>query len=322
VPRAPRILTTLYFPHRPAWASRVTQIDPSRHSLPGRLWTLLRRAREFDAIILNAGGHDDQFAAILLRRLRPKVHLVLSDCTWKLEPSRLVRGLSRLAVRLMDGPRVHYCVFSADEAARFPHTWGVDRGRVHVTHWYVGWSEEEFKAPISEGGYVFSGGDSMRDYRALIEAARDVPAEVRIASHLSPPIAEADLPGNVRYGPIPSDQYFTEMRGASVVVVCLLEDSERSAGQNNYIGPMALGKLVVVNDTTAVREYVDPGRTALVVPSGDADALADAIRWALDPANAAEARAIVERGKRDVMERFPPQRYAERLIEVAESAAS
>jgi glycosyltransferase involved in cell wall biosynthesis len=107
-----------------------------------------------------------------------------------------------------------------------------------------------------------------------------------------------------------------------VVVVCLEADSERSAGQNNYLGPMALGKLVVINDTTGVREYVEHGRTALVVASCDPDALAATLQWALDPDNTRAVREIVERGRRDVIDRFPPESYSESLIRVAETVAS
>lgn len=106
------------------------------------------------------------------------------------------------------------------------------------------------------------------------------------------------------------------MCSASVVIVALAGSTECSAGQNNYLNPMALGKLVIVTDGTGVVEYVDHRRTAIVVPAGDQSALAREIEWALDPSNAVEADAIAERGRRDVIERFNPDGYVARLLEL------
>jgi glycosyltransferase involved in cell wall biosynthesis len=80
----------------------------------------------------------------------------------------------------------------------------------------------------------------------------------------------------------------------------------------------ALGKLVIVNDATGVREYVEDRRTGLIVASHDPAALAEAMRWALDPANAEQAREIAEAGKRDVLERFGKVAYLDRMLEIAE----
>jgi hypothetical protein len=314
-----RILTTLYYPQRPAWVAVAEMIDPGTKSLAARVRELLRRAPGHDAVILNGADRGDQLAAIVLRRLRPSVPIVITDCQWKLEAGFGERAATRLGIRLLDGPRTCYCVASTDEQSRFPRSWGVAPERVFVTHWYVGLSDAEASAAVTDGGYVFAGGDSMRDYGPLLEAARRGSFEVRVATHLDPPVA--DLPANVRFGPMTPEEYVTAMCGASVVAVCLAADTERSAGQSNYLNARALGKLVVVNDTTGVRDYVEDGQTGVLVPSGDPQALAEALEWALDPSNSAEVRRIAENGKRVVGERFRPQDYVERLLEIVESVA-
>jgi glycosyltransferase involved in cell wall biosynthesis len=106
------------------------------------------------------------------------------------------------------------------------------------------------------------------------------------------------------------------MCDASVVVVALAAGSERSAGQNNYLSPMALGKLVVVTDAIGVREYVTEGETGLVTPAGDPEALAAALAWALDPANAGDVEWIAGRGQGEALERFTPDRYVASLLGV------
>jgi glycosyltransferase involved in cell wall biosynthesis len=293
-------------------------IDPDSHTQLGLIWQLLRRASGYDVIVLNGSGRRDQLAASLLRRLRPKVRLVLTDCTWKVEDSRAAHSLTRIGIWLMDGPRTHYCVLSSTEKELFPSTWGVDAERVFFTPWYFWLSVEEARLPTPEQGFVFSGGDSLRDYRPLIEAAPTLPVEIRIAAHRAPPVSESEMPPNVTFAPLPPEQYFETMCEASVVVVALEADSERSAGQNSYLNPMAKGKLVVINDTTGVRDYVSDGETALIVPNHDPASLADAVKWALDPSNAEEARKIVRRAQRDVTDRFPLGRYVAQLIQIAD----
>lgn len=317
---APRILTTTGYPSRPEWATRVDAV--ASRSPAGLVREVLARASGYDAIVLAASARADQAAAAAVRRLRPDRLLVLQDSTWKRGESALDRLASRAGVRLIDGPRTHFCVLSDAERGRFSETWGVDPSRVHLTHWYYGLTEEELAAPVEERGYVFSGGDSMREYRPLIEAARSVAAPIRIAARRDPPVERRLLPPNLDFGPRSEREYFEEMCGADVVVVALAGSTERSAGQNNYLNPMALGKLVIVTDGTGVREYVEHRRTGLVVPAGDGEALGRELSWALDPANRSEIRAIAERGREHALDRFSPDAYVKRLLEVVSEASA
>ena len=291
-------------------------VDPEAHGGPGLMRELLRRAGDYDAFILNLSGRREQLAAAMLRRLRPRLGLVLTDCTWKVESSMPARIASRAGIRLMDGPRTRYCVLSSAEEALFPRTWGVSPERVAYTPWYVWLSVQEEALSTNRGGFVFAGGDSMRDYGSLIEAARELPMEVRIASYSGPPQG-SEPPPNVSFGSLPPEQYFKTMCEASVVVVALAADTERSAGQQSYLNPIAKGKLVVLNDTTGVRDYLRDRETALIVPSGDPAALAQAIGWALDPANADAVDRIADQGRREVRERFGLDRYVGQLVDLA-----
>jgi hypothetical protein len=317
---APRVLTTLFVRDLPkdcAWRQHSELVAQTEMSLFAWLRTLLRRAPEFDIAILNGSSRPDQLAAMLLRRLRPSLPLLITDCQWKIEASWPARTLTKLGLRVIDGPRTHYAVLSTEDQKNFSTSWGVDPERVFLTFWFPAVSEEEMRAPTSEDGYAFAGGNSLRDYEALIAAARQVPFEVRIATNQPPPEGAAELPQNLTYGPLDGDEYFRQWCHASVVVVPLASGTPRSAGQTTYQSVRALGKLVIVNDATGVREYVDDRRTGLIVPSHDPAALAEAMRWALDPANAAQAREIAAAGKRDVLERFGKVAYLDRMLEIA-----
>jgi glycosyltransferase involved in cell wall biosynthesis len=124
----------------------------------------------------------------------------------------------------------------------------------------------------------------------------------------------------VTLGPVDATRYDELLRAASVVVVPIEARRDRSAGQQTYLNAMALGKPVVVTDALGVREYVEDGRTGLIVPPGDPSALRTALQWLLDPANSAEVTALGARARAVALERFGPDEYVRRLLEVLDVA--
>jgi hypothetical protein len=310
-----RFVSTLWFPLRAQWMSRADVLPPDETWTARRVCQVVRQGLMHDLAVLNGSGRADQLAALLLRLVHPRMRIVLTDCTWQLPQSRLRAAAERLLVRALDGPRTTYCVLSRAEAQQFPLTWGVDPERVRVTHWYHGLRDQDLHAPALPSEGVFAGGDSLRDYGPLLEAAARLDVPVRVAARQLPP---ADLPPSVSFGEVDEEQYRELMRRARVVVVPLRGGTERSAGQNNYLNPMALGKLVVVTAGTGVDEYVEDGVTGLVVPPGDATALAHALHWALDPTQAARHDSIRRQARATVLERFSPESYVAQLLEVVD----
>ena len=313
------MLTTSDYPLRKEWTERAEVIEP-RSGLD-LIRQLVARSPDYEAVVLWGEHRSEQTAALVLARLRRRVPVVLQ--VDGLETRNQHRRQARITG---DGapagrPPNHFCVLTRAELESFPCTWRVAPDRVHLTPFYYGLSDAELAAPTSTDGSVFAGGDSLRDYRPLTEAAAGIDAPVRIAAFSPPPVPRSALASNVEFGPLPGDQYVAALRGASVVVVALAGGTERSAGQQNYLNAMALGKPPVVTEATGVSDYVEHRRTGLVVPPGEPRALAGELRWALDPANANEAQAIAERGRLTALERFSPDRYVRRLIEVVEEVA-
>jgi hypothetical protein len=298
-----RFLTTLPYTRRAAWTARAEIVDPIR---------AVQRAGRHEAVVLNGSVRTDQLAAALVARRRNRPAVVLADATWKSGgPAR------RSAMRAIDHRDAHYCVLSQEEATMFPATWGVAPERVHVTpfHWVL--DEGEVEDVPDTDGTIFAGGDSLRDYRPLLEAAEGLPARVTIASRSRAP---ARPPANVTIGELNQRRYVERFRSASIVVVPLEPRRDRSAGQQTYLNAMALGKPVVVTDALGVRDYVEDRRTGLIVPPGDAAAMRAALDWLLDPANAGEVRAIRDRARAVALERFGPEQYVRRLVEVVDLA--
>jgi glycosyltransferase involved in cell wall biosynthesis len=110
--------------------------------------------------------------------------------------------------------------------------------------------------------------------------------------------------------------------GRAAVCLGVFGESAKAARvvPNKVWQAMAAGRPVVTADTPAVREVLHDGRSALLVPPGDPDALGDALaRLAADPAlreriGAAGRAAYLERGApaavaarlRDALERLSP----------------
>jgi glycosyltransferase involved in cell wall biosynthesis len=316
---APRFLTTLAYTRRPAWIARAEIVDPPRLGSRAALARLVREAGRYEALVLNGSRRLDQLAAAAIARRRRPPATVLLDATWKAGSGKAERAARRAAIRALDHRNAHYCVLTEAERQLFPATWPVPLERVHVTpfHWVL--SEEQLAEPAPRDGGVFAGGNSLRDHGPLVEAARRLDAPVTIASSVLP---DGPLPPNVTAGPVSAERYDDLFRRATVVVVALEPRADRSAGQQTYLNAMVLGKPVIVADALGVSEYVVDGETGLVVPPRDARALGGALRWVIDPDNADAVRAMGERARAVALERFGPETYAERLLEVVDMAVA
>jgi glycosyltransferase involved in cell wall biosynthesis len=317
-----QVLTTLHFPRRAAWRERVDVLRPDRGRGPALARTLVRASKRYDAMVVDADGRplDQMAAAVLIARRRRRPRVIFADCAWGVGGSLLDRLTARAAVRLIDGPHVHYCVHARDHQHRFPEIWRVESRRVHLTPYYYTLSEEELALPTGRDGSVFAGGYSNRDFAPLVEVSLRVSAPMTLATERLSAEQRSQLPARVRAGRISHDEFVRLMSRASVVVVPLEHRTDRSAGEQTYLNAMAMGKPVIVTDTMGVRDYVEHEQTGLIVPPRDPDALAHALEWTLNPANEPAALAMGERARQVALARFGPDNYVAGLLSVIDSA--
>ena len=316
----------MWAPGVPAW-SDVTVIDPRTMPKPRFIGRVVRAAPSFDAVIINGSArfHDlyrDLIAAILVGCRREPTPVVVAEVAWDLGSAPLSRllgiegfslpSVARLGVQALDGDHVTYCIFSQEERDLFSRTFGVPTERTEVVRFaHTLWSRAD--GPAHDGGYVFAGGDSLRDYETLLAAVDGLDVPVRIATNhdLGP------LPANVTCGPVPYEEYVELIAGARLVVVPM-RSTRRAAGLITYLDAMALGKPTIVTDSPAVGEYVEHGRTGMVVAPEDPHAMRDAITWVLDPVNAGAVEAMRGAARASVRH---PMKYWQSLRDVAERAA-
>lgn len=317
------VATTLDWTSRPAWMAAVDVVDVEGRPALEQARALIRAARTHRVLVLNGSltGRVQPMVAVAISRMRRPPRVLLTDCTWKAGEPPVDRRVRRAAVRALDGPHMTYCVLSSFEREQFGTTWGVDPSRVRFTPWYVGLPDEELADPqVRDDGHVFAGGDSLRDYGPLLASAHELGAPLVVASRT---LGDHPVPDGVRAGPVSPERFAELSASAATVVVPLAARSDRSAGHFTYLNAMALGKPVVVTDTPGVRDHVEDGRTGLIVPPGDARALAAAVRWTVAPETRAEALAMGARAREDVLTRFSADRHVACMLElVAEALAA
>lgn len=304
------------------WNTYVEDYLPEHAGTPRDYLQLLKLARKREILILNgsvgrAQLYRDLIFAILLKLLPKRPRVLIQDATWEPASEALGREfpllrpvlpwLARKAISLVDGPHVRYAVLSSDELKLFPKVWNVDRGRV-VFQPFPNTLHQYRDTPTRDDGYLFAGGNSVRDY-GLLEAAlqgTDIPA--RVAARWHPAGA---LP-NLQAGPTSHHEFMTMLANARAVVVPLRQ-TVRSGGQQTYLNAMGLGKPVVVTEAPGVRDYIVDGVTGVIVPPR-VEALRAALRHVMDPANAAHYAQMGRRARSDVLNRFTEEHYRHGLL--------
>jgi len=322
--RQREFLTTSYLPHRETWAARCEMIDLDALTRPSLIRHLIRGARTHQAVILDGSDgpralYVELLAAIAIRRGLggTATPIVLKECQWKLGGSRLDRLATRLGLRILDGPKVAYCVLSDWERERFTKTWGIDPDRVFLTPYCYTLSEAELAVPTSTRGGIFAGGDSLRDYGPLLTVAPELDERVSLATKT----LNRPLPANVTAEPASHKRFIELLCNARIVVVPLTDRDDRTAGQQTYLNAMALGKPLIVTDSPGVREYVDAGRTGIIIPPRDPQALRQALSWLLDPANATVIKRMTTEAAHTARTRFSPERFLQATLDVADRMA-
>ncbi|MET0928135.1 MAG: glycosyltransferase family 4 protein [Aeromicrobium sp.] len=153
------------------------------------------------------------------------------------------------------------------------------------------------------GSTVSSAGeDRYRDHDLLVEAVRrvreDVPA-LRLELATGLPV---DLPTDL--GTLFTGRMGGRMRdlyGRSTVVGIALRPTSTGSGLTVVLEAMASGRPLVVTDNPGVSDYVEHGVTGLLVPPGDVEAFADALRQLVSDPDRARAmgRAAADRARSD-----------------------
>lgn len=276
-----------------------------------------------DAVVISSDVEALVFAAVRLLpwAAKPRIVFVPFIFTERSQPTinRLRLAYYRFVMRFVSCAICH----SVLEVERYP-TLFAGCGTEFV---YVPWGTyvPDKAEIIALGGplptdapapVVVSVGRSGRDYPTLATAAQDLACQVVIICNEAVALGGVTAGGNIEIltNCLGMD-YFWQMLRAAVVVVPLRVENI-SAGQMVIIQAMSLARPLIVTWTPTIGDYLEDGVNALLVPRGDAPALAAAIASLL--ANPTKAAALGARALADYETRFSGAAHIRLLVQAIE----
>jgi glycosyltransferase involved in cell wall biosynthesis len=322
--RRARILSAFKFRASPKNIERTTVVPkPSgwirgipRGDQIGLALSLFHQRSKFDVVIVP--GHLPGLLFSALQRLLPgrKTHIIFMDCFWYRETSVWRRIFKKWQMQFCL-KAVDLCVVLAHrEIQAYAEEFGVDQSTfVFVPH-HTTLHPHRFKFAISNGDYIFAGGNGDRDYRTFVEAVKTLRTPCVIACTDDQRLAGIDLPRHVRRVRASAEEFRQLLAGAMIVVVPMEGGHLHSGGQQSFLNAMALGKPVVVTDPDGASSYIENGVTGLLVPPGNADQLGEALRYLLEDEKRREEMGAnaLESGKQ-----FTPEHAYDQICSLADA---
>lgn len=248
------------------------------------------RVRGVDAVVVGYPGQLDMPLARVLSRRLPLIFNPLVSLTETLVNDRgrfrrgspagaALRALDRLALRCADV----VVADTAQNAAFLSELGGVPHARLEVC--LVGAEERVFrpvwKRPKRFHALFVGKLIPLHGLETILAAAELAPeVSLRIVGSGQLERLLGDRPANVEWVPwIPYERLAVELRSAAAALG-IFGSSPKAARviPNKVFQALACGTPVITADTPASRELLVDGRDALLVPPGNPEALADALR--------------------------------------------
>lgn len=278
-------------------------------------WRVLKRADEQSVLLCNGSSRIGKLICVLnhllpIRRRKTLMwdSFVETNSRWK---RRLVHWMVRGCTTIV--------VFSRREVRAQARYVGVSEDRFV----FLPYKSNHSKRPpirIPIGNYIFSGGNSCRDYRTLFEAVCNTRIPV-IVSTTSPEVTQGlEAPANVILLAAREPAFARLMAASRFAVYPMRGGMVRGAGEASVCNAMWHGKPVIVADDVSAPDHVQEGVTGHCVPAGDVDALRERI---VDLWN--DPRRVAEMGRRahdHVAANLTHEHFIHRLVTLAKLVAA
>jgi glycosyltransferase involved in cell wall biosynthesis len=318
-------VTTLDYSDFPEYSERAVILPLHDGSILGQLsyaFRIVRAARTCKALLLDSASgtiHPDLLASILIgfwRKSRRPVIVMMGDM-WHRDTG-LQGWVQKVLLCFGNRGIFRYAPLSREEFPVFSKTWRISDTKLRFLHYFYTFTKEDLNSPPpAPEDFIFSGGNSHRDYGALLRAIEKLPEyNFVIASHR---LDGMQLPPNVQAGQVPRDEFIRLMRAAKMVIVPIQRGLTRSTGHQTYLNGMLLGKPTIVTETLGVKDHVVHNETAIIV-DGSPDSYQEAIRWVLDPANKDAVQKICKQGQDSVVKDFSFEKHCQRLLDILDEA--
>ncbi len=212
----------------------------------------------------------------------------------------------------------HFIVISSSEVETYHKHWGISKKKMTYIPFKVNSPELLLKTEAAEEGFIYSGGNSLRDYETLFKAVEGLKISVKVITSLN--LSRNTVPDNVHiiHNSRTPSEFYTPCARARFAVFPIKSGHIRSAGQGSYLGAMFLGKAVIVSDTPGARDIIDDGVNGIVVPPGDAVLLREKILKLWEDSNLRNRLGSTARTQ--VREYYTHDRYIDNIYRVLQKA--
>lgn len=189
-----------------------------------------------------------------------------------------LRKVVNLLLRGLNSDELEFIVFSEAERRNLVDVLGLSAARVHRVLYRGKIPEIAPTTESSDGGYVFTGGYSNRDYETFFAAVRTLRADVVAVASALNELREAPANVDLRLD-VPWDEFGQLIAHCALLVVPLRAGGEAS-GQNVLFRGIQQGRPVVATRHDSLIDYLGEDYPGFVPPH-DADALRAAIERGL-----------------------------------------
>lgn len=267
----------------------------------GRLLALFLRSFRCDYVLLNSLPRAT-FVLAALRCLVPfnPCRLLALDLVLAQPRSRV--GRWKTAIRSFLLRRVHRIILYYPDTSEIRKHFRLPESKFDWVPFKVNSLDEIAATTIVDGGYVFCGGQTRRDFTTLAAAAAPLSIPVKIVTaqnaamaHHGSYLDEARMPPNVEVVRLNLEvQPFIDLMAGCRIVVLPLKPDITGTGISVYLSAMALGKPVIVTAGPQTNGILDD-ELAVVVPPEDPSALREAMSRLYE--DAAWRQRLAERGR-------------------------
>ena len=255
----------------------------SGYASSGSVLNLFLKSFRYDYVLLNGSG-SLIFKLALLKWLLPfnPVKLVVLDILLS-SPVTPRDRLKALIVKWLL-KRVDLFLLYYKDTRGLQKTYGIPAAKFRYVPFKINQIDLVRSTVPSDGGYIFCGGKTRRDFATLFEAVRGTDLPVRVVTTDNSDIQQhgsyldlSSVPPNVEVVILDgsAEQFIAHLAGARLVVMPIIPEI-CGAGIGVYIMSMALRKCVVITDIPGTSDTLPPN-TAIIVPPQDPKALRDAL---------------------------------------------
>jgi glycosyltransferase involved in cell wall biosynthesis len=274
---------------------------------------LLFLSRKCDIVILGGSRKATLFTFFSALWPGKKTPILMIDCLWYRPRNWFLLGLKRFQCRVMARVVNKFVVWASHEVRDYASVFHVPEQKfIYIPHHHT---LEGYEFEVSDGDYIFSGGDGDRDYETLLKAVEGLGVKVIIATRLSNWNGNIPVPEYVKAFPTSHADFRKLMAGSKLVVVPMKKGLLHSGGQQTYLSAMAMGKPVIVADDKGAKDYIENGVNGFIVPAGDGKALREAIKMIVD--NPEFGIRLGNKAK-DTMEPYSTPLCMKRILQTAE----